>query len=1006
VIFDVHRIGDPEFINHNRLPAHSDHRWFRDRGEADAGTSGFEQSLNGAWKFHFAANPGATVPGFERPGFDVEAWEEIAVPGHIQLQGHDRPQYSNVQYPWDGLEEVTPGEVPQVWNPVGSYVRDFELDAPLGDGERLSVMFHGAESGIAVWCNGTYVGWATDSFTPSEFDLTPHLTEGVNRLAAQVFKWTSGSWLEDQDFFRFSGIFRDVVLYRRPAAHLEDIRVTTTLSDDFGGAEVAIDLRLAGSGTVRATLEGVGQLSDAGASRLAVQFGAPHLWSAEDPFLYTLVLEVIDDKGEVTEVVTQSVGLRRVQIVDGIFLVNGKRVVFHGVNRHEFGRNGRAMTADEIEEDIRIIKRGNIDAVRTSHYPNSSAFYALCDRYGLYVIDEMNLETHAMWDRIAMGGAPVEEALPGDRPEWRAALLDRAESMVERDKNHPSVVIWSCGNESYGGGLLLEVSEYFHKADSSRPVHYEGVQWDTRFPHTSDITSQMYTPAADIEAHLAVHRDKPFILCEYAHSMGNSFGAVDKYLDLADREPHFQGGFIWDFADQALPLVDRYGVPFEGYGGDFGEAPTDYDFSANGIVFADRSTKPAFEEVRYLYQPFRTRIDSQGVTIENRRLFTSTSDVDLRVELAREGESLAIVVTDTAVAAGSSETYPLPFALPTDGGEFTVTAEYRLRAATAWAPAGYVVGWQQEVFTPDAASAPVGASPPPRVANGIHNVGVHGENFSALFSRLYGTLVSYRNGSPDGGGTELLRDRPFPSFWHAPTSNERGWGMPARDGHWLLASRYAHPRRGAQRPSVTHHEDSVELGFEYDLPTSPASTSTVAYRVFGDGRVEVHVTLDPGEGLLAPPEFGFPITVDASVRRWRWYGDGPHESYADRRGSARLGVWEADVHDALTPYVRPQESGSRTGVRWAEVVDDHGVGLRFECAEGMEFSALPWTPHEVENALHPNELPPIHRTTVRPALARRGVGGDNSWGAMTHPEFELPTGPLSFRFSFQGVQGR
>ena len=510
---------------------------------------------------------------------------------------------------------------------------------------------------------------------------------------------------------------------------------------------------------------------------------------------------MLDGAGAVTEVIRQPVGVRRVDIVDGILRVNGERIVFHGVNRHEFGANGRAMTADEIEDDIRLIKRAGIDSVRTSHYPNSSVFYALCDRYGLYVIDEMNLETHAMWDRVVHYGLPDDEAFPGDRPEWRAALLDRAESMVERDKNHPSVIIWSCGNESYGGGLILEVSEWFHKADSSRPVHYEGVHWDPRYPHTSDITSQMYTPAATIEEHLAVHRDKPFILCEYAHSMGNSFGAVDKYLDLADREPHFQGGFIWDFADQTLELTDRYGKRFAAYGGDFGDAPTDYDFSANGIVFADRTPKPAFEEVRYLYQPFRTRIDEKQVEITNRRRFVGTDDVELVLTLAREGERLASAVTRPNVGPGSSETSALPFAVPAVAGEYTVTAEYRLLEANEWAPAGYVLGWEQSVFRVGAETAtPDAPGPAPRVALGIHNIGVHGEGFSLLFSRIFGTLVSYRFGSGGDGGRELLRDRPFPTSGTPQRRTNAAGACPTRRATGCSPRDTARPSVGPRSP--------------------------------------------------------------------------------------------------------------------------------------------------------------------------------------------------------------
>ena len=1001
--FNVARIEDPEYIHENRRTAHSDHRWFRNAAEAESGTSSFEQSLNGTWKYHHATSPTLAIAGFEDPAFDVDGWDDIPVPAHVQLHGYDRPQYTNVQYPWDGLEELEPGQVPASWNPVSTYVRDFTLDNPLAHGERLSVVFHGAESGIAVWLNGAYVGWATDSFTPSEFDLTPHLRDGSNRLATRVFKWTAGSWLEDQDFFRFSGIFRDVTLYTRPVVHVEDLRVTTTLSDDFQRAEIGLEVSLTGGGRVRARLDGATEFVDAGVSRLAAHIAHPRLWSAEDPHLYDLVIEVLDEADSVTEVIRQAIGVRSVEIRDGILLVNGRRVVFHGVNRHEFGARGRAISAEEIEEDIRIIKRAGIDAVRTSHYPNSSAFYALCDRYGLYVIDEMNLETHAMWDRVVHFGLSDDEAFPGDRREWRAALLDRAESMVERDKNHPSVIIWSCGNESYGGGLLLEVSEWFHKADASRPVHYEGVHWDPRYPHTSDITSQMYTPAATIEEHLEAHPEKPFILCEYAHSMGNSFGAVHKYLELADRNPHFQGGFIWDFADQALELEDRFGTRFDAYGGDFGDAPSDYDFSANGIVFADRSPKPAFEEVRYLYQPFRTRISKDALEIENRRQFVGMDDVLARVVLAREGEVLATGEIDLQLGARASASFPLPFALPAEPGEYTVSVDYELRQATSWAPAGYVVGWEQAVFVVEGGTMPDAVGSAPRVAEGIHNIGVHGEDFSLLFSRIYGTLVSFRYGPANENRAELLRDRPFPSFWHAPTSNERGWGMPRVDGQWLLASRYRQPKLAATQPALTRNADSVELAFEYELPTTPPSRSTVTYRVHGDGRVDVTVTLVPGEGLADPPEFGLSLAVDADLHRLRWYGDGPHESYSDRRGSARLGVWTADVRDALTPYVRPQESGSRTRVRWAEVTDGAGVGVRLSCPAGMEFSALPWTPYEIENATHPNELPRSHRTILRPALSRRGVGGDNSWGAMTHAEYLVPTGELSFSFTLQGV---
>ncbi|MFT4108386.1 glycoside hydrolase family 2 TIM barrel-domain containing protein [Propionicimonas sp.] len=1000
--FDIDRIADPTWFGESRLPAHSDHRWFACAAEAERDESSFEQCLNGLWKFHYAKNPASTLPGFEAPDFDCSGWDDIAVPGHLQLQGYDRPQYTNVQYPWDGHEAVVPGQVPLRYNPVGSYVTTFTLDRPLAAGERLSVSFKGAESAVAVWLNGTWIGYGADSFTPSEFDLTDALIDGENTLAAQVFKWTAGSWIEDQDFYRFSGIFRDVVLYRRPAVHAEDVRVTTRVRADLAEATVSVQVALAGDGAVRATLAGIGELTAAEEGTLSLTVPSPRLWSAEDPYLYDLLLEVTDASGAVTEVVPQRVGIRRFGVEDGLLKINGSRVVFTGVNRHEFGSAGRVMSREQTEADLRLMKANNINAVRTSHYPNNSFFYELCDIYGLYVIDEMNLESHGLWEQHGRGLTTLEELVPGDRPEWHDVLLDRAANLLERDKNHACVVMWSCGNESFGGSNILAVADWF-RAHDTRPVHYEGVYWDPRYPETSDVVSRMYPPSAEIEEYLATHRDKPYILCEYAHAMGNSFGAVDRYVDLAYRDPLFQGGFIWDFADQAIALVDRYGTPYFGYGGDAGEAPHDGDFSANGILFADHTPKPFVPEMKYLYQGFRTVVGREGFEVENRHLFTPTSAYECVVTLRREGRTLAEAAVGTDVAPGDTGSYPLPFGLPALPGEYTVDVSFRLRAATAWAPAGHEVGHQQGVFTVAAPPRPARPQRAPEIVTGIHNIGVRGEHFLALFSGIHGGLISYRYGLTSDGGRELLRSIPQPNFWHAPTSNERGWDMPFRDGQWLLASRY--PR---QRPPIIPALDVVdsaaEVRFTYVLPTTPAGECDVTYRVDGDGHVGVTMALRPGEGLPDLPEFGLLLTADASLRHLRWYGEGPQESYADRRKGARVDVHTGDVRTQLTPYVRPQEAGSHTGVRWAEVTDDRGAGLRFDAEVPMEFSALPWTPFEIENALHPNELPPVHRTVLRPALMRRGVAGDHAWGAMTHPEYLVPSGPLEFRFGFRGIR--
>ncbi|WP_307785458.1 glycoside hydrolase family 2 TIM barrel-domain containing protein [Microbacterium hibisci] len=1000
--FDASRIADPRFVCENRRPAHSDHRWFRSAAEAAEGVSGYEQSLAGRWKIHYAKNPAAAPAGFFELGHDCDSWDDIPVPAHIQLHGYDRPQYVNVQYPWDGVEQVEPGQVPERYNPVASYVRTFTLDRPVEPGETVSVSFLGAESAVAVWLNGRYLGYATDSFTPSEFDVTDALVEGENKLAAQVFKFSSGSWLEDQDFFRFSGLFRDVVLYRRPAAHVEDLRVEVELPADGETADIAVRIDLRGDGSVHARIDGVGELEDRGDGVRGIRLHNPRLWSPEHPALYEVELEVRDAAGEVVEVIVQPVGVRRFAIEDGVLALNGRRVVFFGVNRHEFGLSGRVQTAAEIEADLLALKAVGVNAVRTSHYPNSTVFYELADRHGLMVIDEMNLESHGIWDRVRKLDAPIGDAVPGDRPEWLPALLDRAASMYERDKNHPSVVMWSCGNESFGGTTLRDVAAYFHEVDR-RPVHYEGVHWDPRYPETTDVVSQMYTPAAEVEDFLRQHREKPFILCEYAHAMGNSFGAVDEYIELAYREPLFQGGFIWDFADQAIALTDRYGKPYYGYGGDFGDAPHDAEFCGNGIFFTDHSPTPKLQEVAYLYQGLKIDIGDDAVTVHNRLLDTPSSAYRCVVSLTREGRVLREVELATDVAPGETGTIALPLAVPSAAGEYAVDVSFRLRAATAWAAEGHEVAREQRVVAVGAPPARV-AAPAPELIRGAHNVGVRGAGFSALFSTLYGGLSSYRFGMTSDGGRELLTSMPRPHFWHAPTSNERGWEAPFEDGQWLLASRYGRVREPLTSTRVETDAAAVTVTYSYELPTRPATTCDVSYRVDGTGRVEVTETLHLVDGLPSLPEFGMLLTTLPEFHRLRWYGEGPEECYVDRRGGARVGVYDRDVTTELTPYLRPQEAGSRTGVRWAQVTDARGAGLRVEADGTMEFSALPWTPDEIESALHHTELPPIHRTVLRPALMRRGVGGDDSWGARTLAQYHLPTsGDLEFRFAFRGV---
>ncbi|MFZ1382881.1 MAG: glycoside hydrolase family 2 TIM barrel-domain containing protein [Scrofimicrobium sp.] len=1001
-MFDPAVLSDPEFISEGRLPAHSDHRWFASNRESLRDISSYEQSLDGLWKFQYAKNPGSAPAGFESLDFDTSEWDDIRVPAHIQMEGYDRPQYANTQYPWDGNEEIAPPNPPMKFNPTACYVKDFVLEREPAEGERVTVTFNGAESALAVWLNGHYFGYAEDTFTPSEFDLTPYLAEGENKLAAEVVKWCSGSWLEDQDFFRFSGLFRSVVLRTYPKVHASDVRVGVDLPSDLKNAVVRVDVELQGQGSATVSLDGVGELDSDGEGNFTALIAEPHLWSPEDPYLYEGSIEVIDANGVITEYIPIRVGVRRFGIENGLLKINGERVVFFGVNRHDFGLDGRVMTREQTEEDIIALKRAGLNAIRTSHYPNNSFLYELADEYGLYVIDEMNLESHGLWDLIRYAGFPDEAAVPGNDPTWLPLLLDRAASMYQRDKNHPSIVMWSCGNESYGGTDILEVSNYFRSVDS-RPVHYEGVTWDPRYPDTTDVYSQMYTPAAKVEEFLKENLDKPFILCEYAHSMGNSFGAVDRYIELAYREPRFQGGFIWDFADQAILMKDRYGNEYFGYGGDNGEAPHDSDFSGNGIFFADHTPKPFMQEVKYLYQGIRGEVGPDGFSVVNRYNFTNTSAFECVVTLCEEDTILDAGIVETNVAPGETKTYPFPFEIPSEPGEYVIDVSFQLREPTSYAEAAYEVASEQGVIMVEGA-VPAVVRREPQVVQGIHNIGVHGPNFSVLFSRLQGGLSSYKYGVTSDRGGELLKAVPTANFWHAPTSNERGWKSSFEDGQWLLASRYAMPEQSADSPKFEMRGGLAVVTYTYDLPTIPRSQCEIEYAVDGDGRIEVTETLRADESLPELPEFGMLFKADADLSVLTWYGDGPQETYSDRRGGGRLGVYQQPVDEQVAEYLRPQESGNHTGVRWAEVTDEKGRGLRFEAEVPMELSALPWSPFEIENASHHNELPPILNTFICPALVRRGVAGDDSWGSRPHDEFRIPAGELQFKFAFQGIK--
>lgn len=1013
--FDYGRVKDPRYFCDMRLVAHSDHRYFASPADAETGNESFKESLNGLWKFHYARNYYCAVPGFERKDYFCKSWEDIRVPAHIQMEGYDAPQYANVQYPWEGHDEIHPGEIPEYFNPVASYVKYFHVPERM-KGKRLFISFQGAESGLALWLNGKFAGYSEDSFTPSEFELTDYVEDGENKLAVQVFKWTSSSWCEDQDFYRFSGIYRDVYLYTVPELHVRDLRIRAVPDVTLKKAELSVDLettadeRAGGKVLFRLAKEKAVIFEEEKELRSKASYSwtveNPALWSAEEPELYDLTIEVYDGTGALMEIIPERVGFRRFEMKDGLMMLNGKRIVFKGVNRHEFSASGgRHVSGAELRKDLETMKRNNINAIRTCHYPDDSLIYSLCDEYGIYLIDETNLESHGSWD-VAKETDDFSEIVPNDRPEWLAMMLDRVNSVYQRDKNHPSVLIWSCGNESFGGKDIYEMSELFRKLDSTRLVHYEGVFNDRRYNDTSDMESQMYTPVEKIKEFLSKDRSKPFICCEYSHAMGNSCGAMHKYTDLTDTEPLYQGGFIWDYIDQSIYKKDRYGEEFQAYGGDFGERPTDYNFSGNGIVYGSREESPKMQEVKFNYQNITAEAGKTDVRIINKNLFVNTDKYDCRVTVERNGETIRRAALATHVKPLSEEIYRLPVPEETLPGEYVVTVSFHLKEDTVWAARGHEVAFGQYVYQVERAEKP--CEKEVTVIRSKHNIGVRGEHFEVMFSLLSGGLVSYKY-----GGKEMLETMPKPNFWRAPVDNDCGNQMPARYAQWKIASMYLshQPAKGESlvsgSPVIKENERSISVIFTYYLNTTPEAECQVTYEVFGDGCVKTTLSYDPVKELGDMPEFGMLFKLSADYDHVKWYGLGPAETYADRKRGAKLGIYNNLVKDNMAEYLVPQECGNKEEVRYAEVTDRKGRGMRFfMTAENgpMSFSALPYTPHELENAMHPYELPKVHYTVVRAAKGQMGIAGDDSWGALTHPEYLLDVSKkMVFGFCFCGI---
>jgi beta-galactosidase len=994
----------PELFQVNREAAHATLMPFADVPsslEGDGAASPYFCSLNGTWKFSLAKNPAQRDTQFFKDHADVSGWGTIGVPGNWQTQGYDYPIYTNTTYPWTGYENPSPPRAPTVYNPVGSYRRDFELPGSWA-GREVFLSFQGVESAFYVWINGLFVGYGEDSYTPDEFNVTPCLRAGTNNVSVQVYRWSDGSWLEDQDFIRLSGIFRDVFLFSTPAVHIYDFRYTTDLDGEYVDADLNVKATVKhfgqtapGDHRVEAVLYDANQNSVIPPLAMKVSFSGgneievtgkvavedPLKWSAEHPNLYTLVLILRNPQGEIIETESCRAGFREFELSGGQMKINGKPIMFKGVNRHETDPDrGRSVTYDRMVQDIVIMKQHNINAVRTSHYPNHPLWYDLCDRYGIYVIDEANLESHG-----------VRNTVPASDPRWRDNCVDRMKSMVERDKNHPCILIWSLGNEAGSGSNFQAMADWVRVHEPTRLVHYE------QYNEIADMTSTMYAGVESVRSYGASGSSKPLILCEYAHSMGNSTGNLYQYWDAFEAYPNLQGGFIWDFVDQALR-----GPSGLLYGGDWGDHPNDGNFCANGIISADRELQPEIVEVKKQYQDIKVRpIDLLRGRIEiiNHFLFTNVNQFEGSWKLFADDREIRgglFSKSDIDVAPLGSRALTVDWGQPAlaDGADYWLNISFKLAHDEPWAGAGHEVAFQQFKIPfdpPAAAMVDTARMAAITTTESSDSIIVQNDAFRLTFDKKAGAISSFHF-----QGIPLLAAGPVPHFWRAPNDNDKGNGMPSRTGTWRNAGQNR-SLTGLGVKKISDHELQIVANFSY--PTTTKSHGFVSYNIFGSGDIHVSMTLAPGDALPEIPAVGMLLELPAVFENIDWYGRGPAENYWDRKLGSNVGVYHSTVDGLFVDYVEPQETGNRTDVRWVTLTNATGVGLMACGFPELEFNALRYTPQELEGKRHPFELVPSSHVILRLNDHQMGVGGDDSWGARPHPEFTLsPDSTYSYRF--------
>jgi beta-galactosidase len=975
------------------------------------------QLLSGNWNFKWSRNPSERPAGFYHTDFNTSNWKTIQVPADWQLEGYDEAYYTNSSYPFTAK---FPG-VPEEFNPVGSYKRTFRLN-PGWNGQRIMLHFKGVNSAFYVWVNGKKVGYSEDSKTPAEFDVTNYVKPGANDIAVEVYRWNAGSWLEDQDMWRFSGIERDVYLYALPNVAVWDYQLNAGLTDNYVNGLFNLKLFLRNFSTKQISGKVKVDLIDRKDKSIIYseaqpfscekntitpisfhkKINNPLKWSAETPNLYDVLIQLEDNNGKVIQVVPQHIGFRSIESKDGYLLVNGKPIYIKGVTRHEHDPvTGHVVSFASMLTDVRLMKEYNINAVRCSHYPDDPRFYDLCDEYGLYVVDEANIESHGLGKYIGQGYGYNMHTPTADSVSWYPAHLDRTRRMYERDKNHPSIIIWSLGNEAGIGPNFHKTYQWLKDHDSTRLVQYEQ-EWTG--PYT-DVVAPMYHTLHDLVSYSKTPDKRPLIMIEYAHAMNNSVGNLQDYWDVIENHPKLQGGFIWEWVDQGLLKIAPDGQRFWGFGGDFSPAgtPSDGLFCIKGLVFPDRSPKPSLFEVKKVYQNIKFKVkDLQKgeFWIKNAYFFTNLDDFDISYTIKGNGELVgkgSINLPEGGIPPGDSLKISVPVKsfLPQAGKEYYVAFRALLKRTYGLLNAGHVVAAEQiklPIYTPVAATRATGTLV---LQQGGGKYTIAGENFIYTFDKKSGTLTNLMF-----KGHNLMKEGLYPDFWRVPTSNDNGSKVPKRLAIW----KDIQADRKVTLFNAKQLSDGCVQITTFSEMKAGNSKFNVVYNIAGNGRIHVAVSFKKID-VTAPEliRFGMSMVMPGEYQNMAWYGRGPFESYWDRKTAAFVDVYHGKVIDQYTPYISPQENGNKTDVRWSSWVNSAGIGLMVKGDSLINVSAHNYRQPDLEKALHTNEVPVKDVVEIHIDLQQMGVGGDTSWGAYPHDQYRLLGTDYNYGFTIKPV---